>query len=155
MWTTAKKFNKTKKFCISKNYIEYADFDNINEIIDIIKVAKTNYNELICRNDCVKPYFDIESLKPFNIDYIIYTIKSIFYDISGIKLSDNQIYILCCNRHIKEEFKMSYHVIIDGYHFDNQLGAKCFAKYINEFHKEVDINVYSNGLSKYKNVKLC
>ena len=151
MWSTAKQFIKTKKFCISKNYKSYANFDNIDEIINIINDPKNNYNELICKDSNVKPYFDIESSEQFDIFNIVLTIKNVFYDLTSKRLLDNQIFVLSCNRTVNDIFKWSYHVIIDNYHFDNQQGAKDFAKYINEIHSQVDLSVYSNG---YQNIRM-
>lgn len=151
MWQQPKDFNKKKKFSISKNYNLYRDFDDVNEIINIIKDPKNNYNELICKNEKVKPYFDIESTTEFSIQNIVNTIKNVIFDLFEIKLIDNQIYILECNRIVKQEFKWSYHVIINDYHFDNVNGAKQFAEYIYKVHSEVDLSVYSNG---YQNIRM-
>lgn len=151
MWEQPRDFKKQKKFTISKNYFEYANIDSVNDIIQIIKDKKSNYNELICKNDSVKPYFDIESTIEFNIQEIIDTIKNVFYDLCEIRLSQNDIYILECNRIVKNEFKWSYHVIIDKYHFDNVINAKRFAENIHKIHSEVDLSVYSNG---YQNIRM-
>lgn len=154
MWTKPSDFTKTKKFSISKNYFEYSNFDSVREIINVIKDNKgtnVNYNELLCKDDPVKPYFDIESTQQFDIFNVIETIKNVFKNQYLINLSDDQIFILECKRIVKEQFKWSYHVIIDGYHFDNKKQAKFSAIDINELHPEVDLSVYSDG---YQNIRM-
>lgn len=151
MWFKPKEFVKNKKFSISKNYFEYANFDNINDIINLVKDSKDNYNELICKNDLVKPYFDIESTTQFDINSIINTIKKIFNELYNVILSNSDIFILECNRMGKEEFKWSYHVIIDGYHFLDKTQAKFCAMDLNDYHSEVDLSVYSDG---YQNIRM-
>ena len=151
MWYKPKEFIKTKRFSISKNYFEYANFDNVNEIINIIKNSKINYNELIYKDDRVKPYFDIESTEKFDIFEIVNTVKKVFHDLYTISLIESQIFILECNRIVKEQFKFSYHVIINGYHFDNKKQAKLCATDIHFYHQEIDLSVYSDG---YQNIRM-
>ena len=151
MWFKPKDFVKNKKFSISKNYIQYANFDNITDIIDIIKNSKDNFNELICKNDHVKPYFDIESDIEFDIFEIVNTIKKVFNDLYTISLTDSDIYILECNRIVKDIYKFSYHVIIDNYHFLDKTQAKFCAMDLHDYHPEIDLSVYSDG---YQNIRM-
>ena len=145
-----KEFIKTKKFSISKNYFEYTEFDNILDIINIIN-SKDNFNELICKNDLVKPYFDIESNIEFDIFNIVNTIKKVFKELYTISLNDNEIYILECNRIVKENYKYSYHIIIDNYHFLDKTQAKLAAMDLYDYHPEIDLSVYSDG---YQNIRM-
>src|SRR6476620_8952053 len=125
MWIKPKEFIKNKKFSISKNYFEYANVGSVIDIIDIIRDNKDNFNELICKNDLVKPYFDIESNKEFDINKIV--------------------------NNIKGNFKWSYHVIIDGYHLIDKTQAKFIAIDLHDYHPEVDTSVYSDG---YQNIRM-
>ena len=151
MWIKPKEFVKNKKFSISKNYYEYANIDSVKDIIDIIKNSKNNFNELICKNDVVKPYFDIESNIEFDIFTIVNTIKKVFKELYTVELTDSQIYILECNRIVKEHFKYSYHIIIDGYHFLDKTQAKFAAIDLHDYHPEIDLSVYSDG---YQNIRM-
>ena len=153
MWVKPKEFIKNKKFSISKNYFEYTNFDNVHDIINTInnKGSEVNFNELICKNDLVKPYFDIESNIEFDIFKIVNTIKKVFHDLYTVKLTDSEIYILECNRIVKETLKYSYHIIIDNYHFLDKTQAKFAAMDLHDYHHEIDLSVYSDG---YQNIRM-
>ena len=142
------KIDNSYKYCS-------AGFNNIDEFINFIKPIDKKYYifEYIFENKKCIPYFDYEyelSKKPTekeltdNLININKLIKKIFEEIFNIKLDSKNIIITSSHGFkSKDIFKVSYHVIINGYYLNTNFDCEYIYDKLKETDKNFDGSVYS------------
>jgi P4 family phage/plasmid primase-like protien len=130
------------------------------KILNYLPDSEKSCNELIMENTLVKPYIDIEwKQKEFNslsettvktniTNYII----EIFNNEFSVSLTSNNIYFASCHRHIGEDFKYSFHVVInskENFCFQNTKCARFLCNKLRNLCDEKEKEFRINQLKEY------
>ncbi len=151
-----KKYNFKFYYKVNNKYKNCsAGFDDIKSFTDFIQPIYKKYYmfEYIFENKQCIPYFDYEyelDEKPTNIKLneniikIKELLKIIFTEIFKIELKEQNI-IIMQSHGFKEnkKFKVSFHIIIIGYYFENNYECSYLCDKIKEKDNNFDSSVYS------------